>query len=243
MILLLAASPFAPDTSSTRIVLIHGAATTAHVWDGLARALAGAGEIVTPQRAYSGDLERELHDLRDIVTGAFVVGVSGGATLGLALAVEGVPILGAVLHEPAAGSLAPGLLDHVIRARNEGGDAAFGAALYGSGWADRLLPNDPEAVGRDLAMFRAFEPTSPQIPLTHVTLTVGGSSPGIRHDSVKALARLTGAQTCVVPRAGHAVHLTEVPSFAQVIVERLHASVTGRVSVGSWQASNRKKGN
>ena len=58
------------------------------------------------------------------VAGALVVGVSGGATLGLELAARGVGFRAAVLHEPAVGSLLPGLLDGVA--------AAYGAGAYAS---------------------------------------------------------------------------------------------------------------
>jgi pimeloyl-ACP methyl ester carboxylesterase len=225
-----------------RIVLVHGAATTASVWRPLAAALSNVGEVVTPQRNYSGDWETELGDLAETVRDAFVVGVSGGATLGLELATRGTPMLGAVLHEPAAGSLAPHLLDHVIRALNENGVEGFGRALYGEGWEPSLLPADSDAVKRDLGMFRAFEPTAPTSPLANVTLTVGEHSPRIRHESVEAIAKLTGAKVLVVPGAGHGVQLTAVQTFAKVIAAQLGTSIALPRTVGSWQM-NTKKGN
>lgn len=225
-----------------RIVLIHGAATTASVWGPLAAALSSVGEVVTPQRAYSGDWETELGDLVETVRDSFVVGVSGGATLGLELATRGVPMLGAVLHEPAAGSLAPRLLDHVIRALNEDGVEGFGRALYGEGWESSMLPPDRDAVVRDLWMFRAFEPASPTSPLDNVTLTVGELSPRIRHESVKAIAEVTGANVLVVPGAGHGVQLTAVQTFAKVLAAQLGTSIASPRTVGSWQM-NTKKGN
>src|SRR6187431_2725648 len=100
--------------TTARVLLVHGAATTSRVWDRLRALLAADGlDVVAPDRPSSGDLAVELAALADDADDALVVGVSGGATLGLALA--GMrPLAGAVLHEPAVGSLVPGLLDHVV---------------------------------------------------------------------------------------------------------------------------------
>ena len=72
----------------TRIVLIHGAATTAAIWSGVSSSLAAlfpTVPVIAPQRAYSGDLATETDALANVCADAVVVGVSGGATLGLAL--------------------------------------------------------------------------------------------------------------------------------------------------------------
>src|SRR5947209_17129198 len=157
----------------TRVLLVHGAATTARVWDRL-RPLLPDVDLVVPDRASSGDLAVELAALAPDAEGAVVVGVSGGATLGLALASASSHLAGAVLHEPAVGSLAPGLLDHVVAGWSAGGVAGFGTALYGSSWDPSMAPDDPDAVARDLAMFRRFEP-SPLVPGNgRVLVTVGG---------------------------------------------------------------------
>ena len=226
-----------------RIVLIHGAATTAEVWRPLAELLRPFGEVSTPQRGYSGDLETELADLAPVCEGNFVVGVSGGATLGLALALGDLPLTGAILHEPAAGSLAPHLLDHVIHAMGGGGPVAFGRALYGESWTEDMLPEDRDAVRRDLGMFRGFEPTAPPEPLDNVFVSVGEYSPIARRESVLALSGLTGAHLLVIPQASHDVHLRNVSAFAKVIEERLAITTSRPRSVGSWQAEKIRKGN
>ena len=113
------------------------------------------------ERAASGSLDREIDDLVGPATGSLVVGVSGGATLGLELAARGAPFQRAILHEPAVGSLQPGQLDAVAAAYARGGVAEFGRTLYGPTWRPELAPTDPDAVGRDLAMFRQFEPRPP----------------------------------------------------------------------------------
>ena len=138
-----------------RVVLIHGAATTSRVWRRVVPLLDGY-DVSCPDRPCSGDLMIEVDALRPDCGGALVAGVSGGATLGLALAAAGVPMTAAVLHEPAVGSLLPGLLDQVRGAYESGGTAAFGLALYGRAWTSAETPPDPGAVGRDLAMFRAL---------------------------------------------------------------------------------------
>ena len=92
-----------------RVVLIHGAATTSRVWRHVVPLLAAGGpvSVTVPDRPCTGDLATETAALRPSCAGAVVAGVSGGATLGLALAAAGVPAA-AVLHEPAVGSLLPG---------------------------------------------------------------------------------------------------------------------------------------
>jgi pimeloyl-ACP methyl ester carboxylesterase len=231
------------DVRMPRLVLIHGAATTARVWGDLAAALSGEFDIATPQRRYSGDWDAELDDLAPLCSGAFVVGVSGGATLGLGLAARGVELRGAILHEPAAGSLAPNLLDRVIAALASGGAPAFGAALYGSGWSTDLLPESESAVSRDLAMFRRFEPQSSTAPLAGIVLTVGENSPALRHQSVRAVADVVGARVVEIPGASHAVHLDSVPAFADLIRSEAGASVAPARTLDSVRANVIRKGN
>ncbi len=131
---------------------------------------------------------------------------------------------GAVLHEPAAGSLAPHLLDAVAAAFATDGPEGFGRALYGESWSRDLAPDDLSSVGRDLAMFRSFEPRVPVATAIAPLLTVGQLSPSIRHRSVSAIARLIGSPTAQVPNGAHAVHLDNQREFARVIVDEIHRS-------------------
>jgi pimeloyl-ACP methyl ester carboxylesterase len=198
-----------------RLILIHGAATTARVWRHTV-ALLPEFKICCPERRCSGDLEVELAALAPACAGAIVAGVSGGATLGLELAARGVPIAAAALHEPAAGSLAPGLLDGVVAAYRTGGVAAFGQALYGDAWSLAEAPADTDAVRRDLTMFRAFEP-SPVTTGRTVVVSVGANSPPPRHEAAHAMRRALGVEVTVLPGAGHAVHLAAPERFAALI--------------------------
>jgi pimeloyl-ACP methyl ester carboxylesterase len=219
--------------SPTRVVLIHGAATTAAIWSGVRKSLAANRPdvpVIAPQRAYSGDLGTEVAALADLCADAVVVGVSGGATLGLALLAAGVPLAGALLHEPAVGSLVPGLLAPVVAAYAAGGVAGFGAALYGPAWDPAMAPDDPEAVRRDLAMFRAFEPApstlsstpppSAPAPPGRVTTTVGALSPPARYEAARALRVHCGLPYQILDECGHAAHL-ERPDLLAMLAGRL----------------------
>ena len=203
----------------TRIVLIHGAATTAAIWQGVRASLTELFPqvpVVAPQRAYSGDLATEVDALATICADAVVVGVSGGATLGLALLAAGVPLAGAVLHEPAVGSLVPGLLAPVAAAYASGGVTAFGSALYGPAWTAAMAPADPDAVRRDLAMFRAFEPSGlPALPETALT-TLGARSPAVRHEAARALRSHCGLPYQIIDGCGHAAHLERPEALASL---------------------------
>jgi pimeloyl-ACP methyl ester carboxylesterase len=211
---------------STRIVLIHGAAATAEIWRGVRRALAAHFPhvpVAAPQRAYSGDLATEVDALAEVCADAVVVGVGGGATLGLALLAAGVPTAGAILHEPAAGSLVPDLLAPMAAAYASGGVAAFGAALYGPAWTTAMAPDDPDAVRRDLGMFRAFEPSAPPSPpggAATAATTVGALSPAIRYEAARALRSHCGLPYRVIEGCGHAAHL-ECPEALAALAGRL----------------------
>ena len=159
------------------------------------RALVGvhARRQVHRDRQARGGIER--------IEGALVVGVSGGATLGLELAARGVQIRGAVLHEPAAGSLVPGLLAGVGDALARDGGPGFGAALYGAAWSPAETNADAATVGREFAMFAGFEPAPLAIDPATVLVTTGERSPAPRHAVADAVRRTLGVRTALVPGA------------------------------------------
>lgn len=206
---------YAHAMPTSRVLLVHGAATTSQVWAPLARLLRADGlEVVAPDRPSSGELAVELAALDP--AGCVVVGVSGGATLGLALASSQV-LAGAVLHEPAVGSLVPGLLDHVVAGYAADGVPGFGTALYGPSWRPTMAPADPGAVARDLAMFRRFEP-APLLPgQGRVVVTVGELSPPARHEAARALHDRLGVEVLVLPGVGHFVQHDDPAALAAVV--------------------------
>jgi pimeloyl-ACP methyl ester carboxylesterase len=203
-----------------RILLVHGAATTASVW-GPVLALLGDLDVVAVDRPCSGDLDTELAALGPHAEGAFVVGVSGGATLTLALAASPVALAGGIAHEPAVGSLAPGLLAPMAAAFAEGGTLGFATTLYGPRWRPELAPADPDAVARELPMFRAFEPEAARPGQGPVLVTVGGDSPAPRHTAAAALASQLGYETAVLPGCRHFLPLENPAELAGLIRARL----------------------
>ncbi len=212
----------------TRVVLLHGAATTARVWDAVAALLTAADtgyDVVAPERPRTGDLARELAWLGPYVEGAWVVGMSGGATLGLALAAAGATIAGAILHEPAAGSLAPGLLGPAAEAFARGGTEEFGATLYGRSWRPAMAGGVDDAVtARELAMFRSVEPGPPVAPAGPVLVTYGARSPAVRRTAAEALRDAHGYRIRELPGTGHFVAVDAPTAIATLVGEIVPAS-------------------
>ena len=126
-------------------------------------------------------------------------------------------IAGAVLHEPAVGSLVPGLLDHVVAGFTSGGVPGFGAALYGPSWTPAMAPADPDAVARDLAMFRRFEPAALHPGQGRVVVTVGEHSPPARHRAAWALHERFGVEVRVLPGTGHFVQHDHPEALVAVV--------------------------
>ena len=205
----------------TRLVLLHGAASTPRVWDRLLPYL-GACEVFAPERPRTGDLDLELEWLDPLVKDSWLVGLSGGATLGLALAAQGGSFDGAVLHEPAVGSLVPGLLAPMQEAFQAGGTAAFARTLYGRSWSVDLCGTgawlDDDVTARELAMFADFEP-APPVPPTPVVVTVGENSPPLRHLAADALEARHGYAVREVPGASHFAPHDAAEEFAGVLLE------------------------
>jgi len=212
-----------------RILLVHGAATTAAIW-GPVLELAGDLDVVAVERPCSGILETELAALAPLAEGAFVVGVSGGATLTLALAASPVTLFGGIAHEPAVGSLVPGLLAPMAAAFAEGGTPRFARALYGTGWRPEFASPDPDAVARELPMFRAFEPQPARRGQGPVLVTVGGDSPPPRHAAAAALRTRLGYETAVLEGCRH--FLQQDDPAALVALVRARLAVTASASAG-----------
>lgn len=209
----------------TRLVLVHGAASTPRVWDRLLPHL-GDCEVSVPERPRTGNLDLELEWLARAVGDAWLVGLSGGATLGLALGVAGGGFAGAVLHEPAVGSLVPGLLAPMRTAFAEGGTAAFARTLYGRSWSADLDGAGPwldDAVtAAELAMFATFEPGAPAPGTGPVVVSVGERSPSLRQAAADALEG-RGYAVRAVPGASHFAPHDAPGAFATVLLDVVQA--------------------
>ncbi len=212
------------------LVLIPGAAVAPQVWARCTAVLGGLGHsVTTPDRPRSGDLATELAALAPQVEGAWVVGMSGGATLGLALAAQGTALAGAVLHEPAVGSLLPGLLAPIAAAYASGGTTAFARTLYGASWDPTLLGEVDEAVtARDLAMFRAFEPGPPTAGTGPVLVTWGSESGPARREAAFALRGACGYRIEEINGAGHFVGYDHPELFAATVDREIRTQTTAR---------------
>lgn len=202
-----------------RILLLHGAATTARVWDRVIPELSGLTDvdIVALARPCSGSMDAELDAIAPLAEDSLVVGQSGGATLALALAASSVRMRGVICHEPAVGSLVPGLLDAVAAAYATGGVEAFGTTLYGPSWTPDLAGDDPDALARELPMFRGFEPRAAAMGQGPVLVTVGTHSPAIRHTAAAALHDRLGYRIAQLEGASHFAAWDAPVPFALVI--------------------------
>jgi pimeloyl-ACP methyl ester carboxylesterase len=205
-----------------RIVLLHGIATTASVWDRVVAELSSIGidDVVALQRPCTGSLREELDAISPLTEDALVVGQSGGATLALALACTNRSIAGAIAHEPAVGSLVPGLLGPVAAAYAEHGVRGLGRTLYGSSWSLEMAGSDLTAIPGELAMFRAFEPAHVPAQQGPVLVTVGALSPPIRHEAAEALRTRLGYEVASLAGASHFAAWDAPEAFAGLIADR-----------------------
>ncbi len=212
---------------TSRIVLLHGIATTASVWDRVVAALADLGihDVVALERPCTGSLAAEIDALAPHAEGALVVGQSGGATLALALAAsDRISLAGALAHEPAVGSLLPGLLAPVAAAYADGGIEGLGATLYGPSWSIAMAPPDHTRVPSELAMFRAFEPAAAPEHQGPILVTVGERSPRIRHEAAAALHERLGYETATLHGAAHFAAWDAAEAFAAAIARQHRSS-------------------
>ena len=164
---------------------------------------------------------------------ATVVGVSGGATLGLALGITHPEVVEAlVLHEPLLGRHAPGLhrrFAEVAAAAATDDVAALAAvrAVLGERTWQRLAEADRQRIAAgapwarlEIPLFAAFDPSEAELHGlrdTPLLTTVGGESPPERHDAALVLATLAGADVVTLPGAGNAAQLDAPRAFAAAI--------------------------
>jgi pimeloyl-ACP methyl ester carboxylesterase len=179
---------------------------------------------------------------------AGVVGVSGGATLTLLLALHlasaGGDVVPVVAHEPLLGPLAPALHHRVRRAVSALGAAGrtarpvattgFVRRLAGEATWARLPVSERDAVAERCDLVadeaRAFAEVAPSAaalarlrPVAGVTTTVGATSGPERRSAATVLASLARVRVESVPDAGHLAHVDAPAAFAAVVLAALGA--------------------
>jgi pimeloyl-ACP methyl ester carboxylesterase len=228
-----------PRSGRPPVVLCHGVGLGPEVMASCARLLAPTGAVAVVHRPGYGRLaaappapldeqvERLAATLGAVAdtAGALpaLVGVSGGATLGLSL-VLGHPELVSVvvLHEPLVGPLAPELHAAVADraahlAMTPGPDAvcAFVADLIGASTWQTLTYDERDGVAErellvraEVAAFAAFAPSADALEAlrtapVRVVVSTGARSPSPRRAAASVLASLAGAIPVTVPGCGH----------------------------------------
>jgi len=228
------------------VVLLHGVGVGAETFGRMTRLLTEGGAVAVVDRAGYGrsaalapatSLDEHLADLARVLerlpARRIVVGVSGGATLALALAVA-VPESAEryVVHEPLVGSLAPSLHEGVgarlaALATTPGpvGAADFVHALLGDETWELLGERRRREVGERAATIRAeapsfarFDPRPSELTAVadRVVSTLGDGSPPPRAEAAGALSE---AGIRVVPLAGvrHLPQVEEPEVFAAAV--------------------------
>ena len=234
------------------VVLVHGVGVGAWSYEAVAADLAVDHEVVVPHRRGYGDtagldpapsLDRQVADLVDLAgRPATFVGVSGGATLVLALALAAPELVAAaVVHEPVIGPLAPDLhaelraaADRLASTPGGAGALAFVEALVGPDTWCRLTPAQVAEVARrgdvvraEVPLFLAFSPTVDQLRgLAGLALvsSVGARSRNSRQVAAAAVAACTNTSPLVLPGVGHLAQLDDPAALAAALrgAEALH---------------------
>jgi len=235
------------------VLFLHGVGMSPMLFDRVRRVLRPM-DTTAPLRAgyreatHSGSLDGMVEDTASIVRGGrptALVGVSGGATLALALAcrhpTEDLARAGVqrvVVHEPLVGPLAPGLHEAIVaRAAALASDEdpssplRFVQDLVGQDTWRRMPPAmqtfataHAAMVRREVPLFTSFAPAAASIAEVRLplTVTVGADSPAPRHEAAAVLARIAGAAVQVVP-GGH-LACWEHPEFYADTIRRCLAT-------------------
>jgi pimeloyl-ACP methyl ester carboxylesterase len=238
------------------VVLVHGVGVGPWSYEALARDLAAHHRVVIAhRRGYgrsgalppSSSLEAQVDDLLELADGpAAFIGVSGGATLTLALALaHPEAVSAAVVHEPVIGPLAPELHAELQTAAarlssSTGADGAveFVRALVGpQTWAGlgRAAVADvvarADVVRHEIPQFLAFSPTSAELGvLARVRLvsTVGAGSRRSRHLAAAAVGACAGGLPRVLPGVGHLAQIDAPAALSGALCAAEDGALDGR---------------
>jgi pimeloyl-ACP methyl ester carboxylesterase len=242
------------DRSVTRVVLVHGVGLDPALFDDLVTELAPLHRVAVSRLGYrsgttaTSDLAAHVADVEAACDGPTVlVGLSGGATIALALAIHQSHTprrnpLQVIAHEPLVGPLVADLHRAVTEragafAVSPGPEAAerFVEGLVGEPvW--RALPTAAHEFTRrhhdtartEVAAFTSFAPTLSDVQSIDLslTVTVGSASPAPRHAVAELLADHAGARVVPIRAAGHLAPWEAPVAYAAVIrdvVERADA--------------------
>lgn len=232
------------DAAPPLLVFVHGVGLWPGMFGQIGRQFPLLAHHCWTRPGYAGrpavdDLGAQADQLADFCNDAaagrpvYLVGVSGGATLGLAVALRHPWVLeGVVTHEPLIGPLQPALHARVTQAAIDladgpSPDAAehFLRLLYG---AESCETQDEHAAAwarehwrticSEVAAFAAFAPDEvalADLKPRHLT-TVGSRSAPERHNVSQVLSG-TGADARVVDGSGHHVLVDAPLAFAHLI--------------------------
>jgi pimeloyl-ACP methyl ester carboxylesterase len=222
------------------VIFVHGVGLAPSLFEATAHSLTRRSRVHT-RAGYDGTpLPASFAEQVDALIGAcdadgpcVLVGVSGGATLALAVAVAAPQsVVAAVTHEPLVGPLEPEL-DALVQGAAErlaldpSHAPDFLRSLYGADvWA--LLPSAArtwtadrlDVVAADVAQFAGFAPSPSDLESVrcpHLT-TVGETSAPSRH-RVASMLEGCGAERRVIAGAGHLVVAEQPRCFAETIDE------------------------
>ena len=234
--------PPGPAAAPLRVALVHGVGFGPETLGPLAAELAarGAEPLVVPRRGYGeraglAPPEHVAEHVADVVAGfdgaglqrAVVAGMSGGATIALALALARPErLVCAIAHEPAVGRFSPELRAGIAEAMRSAGGVGLARMLAGERTWAGLSAHQRALVGAraglieaDAGAFMRFEPDPASLTRgPPLVCTVGAHSDALRWAVAERLASASGAPLLVIDGCGHLPQLDAPAAFAAAIV-------------------------
>ena len=224
------------------VVLLHGVGFGPASLAPVASVVAEVARVLVlrrPRLAPGAPLEAQAAAVAAVVADRLgpvpysVAGVSGGATLALALGMEPArPVRAVIAHEPLLGRHAAALWESVRDAHRrltagELSEEAWFEGLVGTGpWA-RLDPTDRAGaltahadLAAEVAPFASWHPGPTGLAVLRtrpVVTTLGADSGPVRAAAADAVHRHAGAEVIVVPGAAHLVQFDAPAAFGALV--------------------------